>query len=150
MKFIWLQIFCFICFPKWMQSCVCVCVCGTRIWTKGFTHARQALFCSTTWATPTTILALVIFEVGSHPLPWLVLWFSYFTLPALAGWQAHTSMPSFFCWDGILWTFLPTLFSNGDPSSLSSHLASLLDNRREPWHSAPLQTLTRWLFHLFV
>jgi hypothetical protein len=36
-------------------------------------------------------------------------------VPATAGRQEHTSMFNFFCWDGILQTFLPELTWNQNP-----------------------------------
>jgi hypothetical protein len=50
---------------------------------------------------------------------WPGWWSSYFKLPAVAGWKAHTATPAFFHWDGVLQTFLHGLSSNHNPPDLS-------------------------------
>jgi hypothetical protein len=67
---------------------------GTGVHTQGFTLAWQVLYCLSHIYSP---FFFVYFRVGSHFCSgWPGPQSSYFILPTIAGWQAHTTTPSFF------------------------------------------------------
>jgi hypothetical protein len=76
--------------------------------------------CSTAWAIPTLLFALVILEMGSHFFcpgqPGL--WFSYFTLLAIAG-MTGAYLCSAIGWDEIWETICPRWPCYHNPSELS-------------------------------
>jgi hypothetical protein len=68
------------------------------LWTQGFTFAKEALYHLSHVSSP---FALVVLEVGSHFFVQASLDYNspilYF--PPSLGWQACSTMPSFFHWD---------------------------------------------------
>jgi hypothetical protein len=65
---------------------------------------------------------------------------SCFMLPTSLGWQAHTTRPSFFHWDGVLQTFLPALTWHRDHTNLSLPYSL-------GWQACTTSSWLRWESH---
>jgi hypothetical protein len=96
---------------------LCVCVCVTGILNQGLHLLGK---CSTTWATPPALFALVIFQVKScdSPLPFMALDHDPPTYASHC-WDYRGTLPCLACW--LRWelsNFLPGLALNCNPSDL--------------------------------
>jgi hypothetical protein len=106
-------------------------------WTQGCAPARQVvlmLLCQ---------LLLVIFEIGSQFLPRSAWTANLLFYASYHNWEDRCT-PSFFCWDGVLWTFSSELAWNHSPLNLS--LSWGWDDRCEP----PMPGLTYRAFKIIT